>query len=406
MAEQQSVLLAREKVLNDQLLQLEIQKLDLDGSNKGKLDGLIDGIKTKLAEINKKLENSEIQNDSNAAYITSMKISNLSTHFKSINKFLPGSNCEAWIDELDRLYAVHIKPELNDYPTLETSFVRLCKTYLDKVIFTQMLNSKMDTDTYDQFRSYMLKNHGSRQSVFSFLQKPFDLKLQDDDKAVTTFASKLDKSMREAQLRISEKYKSDHDGAEIQAEHVFQIMSSMLISEQLKLHKPVIYAHITKKIDKMWSPISIAQEAQVFVDRGIGNNGDDGYKVNTGSTGSKGKGEKRNTRSKSNAQTGKGTSKRLSLEEVKKAMSNGECIKFKVDKPCKTQPCPYKHVDKYGKLVSNVPGNGNTRAKGSSNGNNNRVNSEGNSDSTVSTGTTGYGAQTNQTDIFEPLNFH
>ena len=392
MAEQQSVLLAREKVLNDQLLQLEIQKLDLDGSNKGKLDGLIDGIKTKLAEINKKLENSEIQNDSNAAYITSMKISNLSTHFKSINKFLPGSNCEAWIDELDRLYAVHIKPELNDYPTLETSFVRLCKTYLDKVIFTQMLNSKMDTDTYDQFRSYMLKNHGSRQSVFSFLQKPFDLKLQDDDKAVTTFASKLDKSMREAQLRISEKYKSDHNGAEMQIEHVFQIMSSMLISEQLRLQEPVIYAHITKKIDKMWSPISIAQEAQVFVDRGIGNNGDDGYNVNTVSTGSKGKSEKRNTR--------------LSADEYEKAISNGECLKFMMDKPCKTQPCPYKHVDKYGKLVSNVPGNGNTRAQGNLNGDN-KVNSKGNSDSTATTGTADYDAQTNQfIDLFEPVNFN
>ena len=404
MAENQSILMAREKVYRDQLLELELKKLDLPVANQDKLDVLINDIKTKLDQINTKLGSSEPKNTETIAYITSMKISNLASHFKSISKFLPGGNLESWIDELDRLYAVYIADELNDYPSLEISFVRLCKTYLDKVLFTQMLNSQVDTDTYDKFRTYMLKNHGSRQSVFSFLQKPFDSKLQGNI-AVTTFASKLDKSMREAQLRISEKFKSDHNGTEIQAEHVFSIMSSMLISEQLRLHKPTIYALMTKKMDKMWSPISIAQEAQVFLDRGIGSHADDGYQVSAGSTGGKGKSDKRTTRSRSTLENRTRTPKRLSSDEYKKAISNGECVKYKVDKPCKSTPCPFKHVDKYGKLVNNVPSYGDKRAKGRSNGNTNGDNSDGNPDSTAATGSNGYGVQTNQTDIFEPLNF-
>ena len=407
MAENQSILMAREKVYRDQLLELDLKKLDLPVANQDKLDVLINDIKTKLDQINTKLGSSEPKNTETIAYITSMKISNLASHFKSISKFLPGGNLESWIDELDRLYAVYIADELNDYPSLEISFVRLCKTYLDKVLFTQMLNSQVDTDTYDKFRTYMLKNHGSRQSVFSFLQKPFDSKLQGNI-AVTTFASKLDKSMREAQLRISEKFKSDHNGTEIQAKHVFSIMSSMLISEQLRLHKPTIYALMTKKMDKMWSPISIAQEAQVFLDRGIGSHADDGYQVSAGSTGGKGKSDKRTTRSRSTLENRTRTSKRTSLssDEYKKAVSNGECVKFKVNRPCKTTPCPYKHVDKYGKLVSNVLGHGNTHAKGRSNERDNGDNFEGNLDSTAATDTTGYGVQTNKTEnIFEPITF-
>ena len=123
MADQQNILLAREKVYKDQLLDLKIKKLDLDGHNQNKYDDIITEVRTKLDQLNVQIQSSEAKTVSEAktndAYIISMKISNLSTHFKSISKFLPGSNCEIWIDELDRLYAVHIKPELNDYPTPE-----------------------------------------------------------------------------------------------------------------------------------------------------------------------------------------------------------------------------------------------------------------------------------------------
>ena len=390
----------REKTLSDQLMGLMVQKANIAGTGdrENRFDQLIADCQGKLDETSEMLEEHEANHvtatqDSTEAYVTSMKISNMTSHFKNVTKFLPGTNTEVWLDELDRLFNVHIEPELNDYPSLEDQFVRTCKTHLDKVIFTQMRNSKEIINSYEDFRAYMIKAHGSRKSVFAALQKPFDLKMEEGEKGVTTFASKMDKLMREAQLRIKEKFKADHN-TDMTADDVFSVMSSMLVSEQLRIQKPVIYGLITKRLDRMWSPIEISQEAQTYVDRGVGQEDeDDAFQVKAGATGKKGqKGQSKKSTGSSNSRT----------EAYLSARRNGECFKFKMNKPCVHNPCPFKHVDKNGREVAKVVSrpSANGRPEG------NTVRSNVVYDYADAAGAHDYSAHTIQAfDMFTPVNF-
>ena len=353
------VLLLQYTTISNELAGYQTKKIEAGDTS---FDAAITDAKNRLAEVLETLKTADSPKSPELAYAINTKINTLITIFKQITKFSPGGNAEAWIDELNRLYLVHIEPELTEYPTLETEFVKSCKMSMDKVLFTQMQNSAEKIDNYEEFRAYFLKTHGTRRSVFATLNKCWDLKLGDNEK-VTTFAARLDKQMREAMLRIEQKYAKENPDSDFKTEAVFSIVSSMLLTEQLRQRQPVVYAHITRKLDKMWSPISIAEEAQVFVDRGVGNIGEPGVnvvKVNSAVV------EKSKSRSRPKPKAGKQTpayksnhsnDRQTQLESNMKR--KGECINYSVGRPCFRNPCPFKHVDKYGKLVHNVPGHNN-----------------------------------------------
>ena len=267
----QSELISDKAALINQLYNFKAKKAE---NNDDKFDALINEIQGKIDEISLKLTSGSVQ-DPNVAYLASLKVQTLSTAFKRVKPYMPGAAVEAHIDELDSLYAIHVAPEVATTPELEEAFVRNAKTSLDRQIFIQLSNSNTTTNDYKSYREYLLTTHGSKASVFQYLSRSWQIQLKSDE-SVVTFAARVDKGIREAATRIKAKYKTDHkDSPDMTVDQAFSIMSSMLISEQLKACHPTVYALTTKKMDTLWNPVSIAEEAQLYLDRGIGAGQDD-----------------------------------------------------------------------------------------------------------------------------------
>ena len=59
-----------------------------------------------------------------------------------------------FITVLNKAYTINVIPELATYPSLEAEFVKAAKDLLDHGIFQQMVDSKQDTSTIEQLKTY------------------------------------------------------------------------------------------------------------------------------------------------------------------------------------------------------------------------------------------------------------
>ena len=103
---------------------------------------------------------------------------------------------------------------------------------------------------------------------FQYLSRAWDLQRHEGEK-LTDFAGRLENTIREATVHITAKFKSDRQNAEMTAETAFSLMGAMLMSEKIKAWTPNIYPHLVKTMDRHYSAVGIASDAQRYLDRGI-----------------------------------------------------------------------------------------------------------------------------------------
>ena len=181
--------------------------------------------------------------------------------------FSPGNDVNQFITILNKAYTIHVMPELATYPSLEGEFVKAAKDLLDQGIFQQMVDSKQDTSSFEQLKTYLIATHGSQMTNFQHLSRAWDLQRRDGEK-LTDFAGRLENTIREAAVHIKNKYKTDNT-TELAVDTLFSIMGAMLMSEKVKTWNSNIYPHLVKTMDNHYSAIGIACEAQRYLDRGI-----------------------------------------------------------------------------------------------------------------------------------------
>ena len=182
---------------------------------------------------------------------------------KQKKPFYPGNDVNQFITALNKVYMIHVIPELATYPRLE-EFVTAAKDLLDQGIFEQMVGSKQDTFTLEKLKTYLIGTHGSYMTNFRHLSRARDLQQQDGEK-LTDFAGRLKNTIREAATHIKNRHKKDNE-VDLTVDMVFSIMGAMLMSEKVKDWNPNIYPHLVKTMDSHYTVIGIACEAQQYLD--------------------------------------------------------------------------------------------------------------------------------------------
>ena len=328
------VLLNQRSSLSQQLTMLKIEKINKPENN---YDKIIEETEKSVKEIDIRLNESVENSNSDMAYISSLKVQALSTTFKKVKTFTPGQSVEAFCDSLEGLYNIYVKPEVEKYPEMETAFIRNSKASLDKNVYIQYENSGTTTNTWNELKAYLLKAHGSKASIFQFLLKVWDCQLNDSE-SIITYAGKIDAKMREACIRIKEKFAKEQPGKTLSVEHVFGIISSMLLTESLKIKEPSIYMLISKRLDQLWDPLTIAGEAQLFKDRGIG--GNENINFNARYPNTKSVTQNKNAKWKSGKKFQPKAKQTASSENDRK---KGICYTAARGKTCTRHNCQYEH---------------------------------------------------------------
>ena len=122
-------------------------------------------------------------------------------------KFYHGNDVIQFITALNKVYMIHVIPELVTYPSLEEEFVKAPQDLLDQGIFQQMVDSKQDT--FEKLKTYLIGTHGSQMTNFQHLSRAWDLQRRDGEK-LTDFAGRLENTIREAAVHMKNKYKKDN----------------------------------------------------------------------------------------------------------------------------------------------------------------------------------------------------
>ena len=73
---------------------------------------------------------------------------------RDIPTFESGSDDNCLITDINHAYAIHIKPELINYPDLEKSLLKFSKHHIGSGIFQQMKDSQWETYTHDQLKAH------------------------------------------------------------------------------------------------------------------------------------------------------------------------------------------------------------------------------------------------------------
>ena len=105
------------------------------------------------------------------------------------------------ITALNKVYMIHVIPELATYSSLEEEFVKAAKDLLDQGIFQQMVDFKQDTSTFEKLKTYLIGTHSSQMTNFQHLSRAWDLQRRDGEK-LTDFTGRLENFIREAAVHI------------------------------------------------------------------------------------------------------------------------------------------------------------------------------------------------------------
>ena len=203
-----------------------------------------------------------------ADYTLMMRQQSLRDAMRDVPTFEPGTDVNRFITNINKIYAIHVRPDISNYPGLEGEFVRLAQQKLDPAIIQQMQDSKQNIATFDNLKTYLMAYHGSQMSTFQHLSRAWDLQRRDGER-LTDFAGRLETTILEAATHIKEKFKTSNNGADITADGVFSLMGAMLMSEKVKAWTPNIYPHLVRNMDTHYTAVGIANDAQRYLDRGI-----------------------------------------------------------------------------------------------------------------------------------------
>ena len=233
---------------------------------------LISSLTQKISEIRSAIANtqtiSQAVSSSHQDYQFIQVAASLSTAMKDVKRLEPGVPAENFIASLRNVYDLLVAPERGQHPRLEKEFLKQARLRMAETYNTQLSNSGIQIQTFDEFRSYISKTHGSQLTNYQLLSRAWDLEL-DASESLTDFATKLELRMRDAANQIEARYKADKQSAnnpnpEMTSETVFQLVGGMLMSEKIKQRSPRIFSHLVRTMDKHYSASTIAHEAKLY----------------------------------------------------------------------------------------------------------------------------------------------
>ena len=183
--------------------------------------------------------------------------------------FSTSHDVHIWLNKLESYWKLYVATDATGL--MEKHFIQCAKSRLCSEYLHAMLGSSAATDTFEQMKDYMKKNHASKRSVFQILDTLWEMD-QKDSESFRDFGIRLDDKANEAKQIIFAKFKewSESNGGsdtEMKADDIFKLVSGQVFLQSLKNKHRVVYNNICNDLDKTWSANEIALKAMTFSDR-------------------------------------------------------------------------------------------------------------------------------------------
>ena len=185
----------------------------------------------------------------------------------NVPKFSVGSDVHVFINQLENIHRLHVQQHKND-ENVENAFLRASKQLLADSYLTQMLNSSEETNTFETFRSYLVKTHSSKLTHFQRLNKLWEVCPKSSESMVDT-ASRLENLAHEVLTSLVAVWKlrapSDTD---IPSKNLLDLVLGQIMLTHIasSKHKDT-YKYIVSDLDTCWTASEVAAKAATIIDR-------------------------------------------------------------------------------------------------------------------------------------------
>ena len=185
----------------------------------------------------------------------------------SVPVFGAGMDVHVFLNRLSNLYELHVKGN-SEYDKLEETFLRNCKQRISDSYLTQLVNSGEQVITFEEFKSYMISIHESKETHFQKLNKLWTM-MPKEKESFVDFAGKLENQAHEVMLSIYGRWKKDHPSdKEIPMKACFNLFLGQILLQHIQSSKHSdVYKFIAADLDKAWTASEVANKALTIADR-------------------------------------------------------------------------------------------------------------------------------------------
>ena len=185
----------------------------------------------------------------------------------SIPSFAPGMDVHLHINRLQNLFNIYVSGRDNE-DQLEPTFVRNAKKLLNDSYMTQLVNSGKSTDTWDEYKSYLVGTHESKLTHFQRLNQLFEITPREKESFVD-LAGRLENMSHEIRLSILAQWKKNHaTDTDIPSKAMFDLISAQILIQHIQQSKHRdCYKYIASDLEKDWTCSEVANRAVTILDR-------------------------------------------------------------------------------------------------------------------------------------------
>ena len=274
--------------------------------------------------------------------------------------FSTSHDVHVWLNKLESYWKLYVATDATGL--MEKHFIQCAKSRLCSEYLHAMLGSSAATDTFEQMKDYMKKNHASKRSVFQILDTLWEMD-QKDSESFRDFGIRLDDKANEAKQIIFAKFKewcetNDGSDTEMKADDIFKLVSGQVFLQSLKNKHGVVYNNICNDLDKTWSANEIALKAMTFSDR-MASSDDSRNQGSVPDAFIAQRGRKSNSNSNKN-----------SRNQNKSRQENGKpsCWMFTSTGNCPREKCNYTHSQEERKIFKEWRGRDDKKGNNKGNG--------------------------------------
>ena len=190
-------------------------------------------------------------------------------HIKSnIPTLQPPLDVSVFIQRLENCYNLFVKP----FPKLEPYFIQQVKGQLSSDILENMIASSDETDNFEQFKAYLKKNYGSKETPFQIMSEILESSPKDGER-LQDWTCRQERRIDIVATQIIAKYNEQQKKADKPemdartAKECFNLFGSMITYEHIRKNKPDCFKLIVKEVDTCWRPTEIGSLAATLLDR-------------------------------------------------------------------------------------------------------------------------------------------
>ena len=259
-----------------QFTNLVTLQLTKDPNDESKITALEEYVKKLDAEIKRRNEEGEKVDKKENVKTESVATNNFMSHkIKGMSNtiatevpvFSTSHDVHIWLNKLESYWKLYVANDTSGL--MEEHFIQCAKSRVCSEYLHAMLSSSDATNTFEELKTYMKKNHASKMSVFQILDTIWEMD-QKETENFRDFGIRLDDKAKEAENIIGAKFKEwaeANEGSEMKISDIYKLVSGQVFLQNLKNKHRVVYNNICNDLDKTWSANEIALKAMTFSDR-------------------------------------------------------------------------------------------------------------------------------------------